>query len=183
MLRGTGPAVREEEEEGEEEGHRALSSLVGWDGKERNLAIAETALQGSDSGGKEIGLQPGGRSGTMCRLWAKSRGHCSRVAPGVRDKFVSLMSPPRLSHTKAAVKAALADDFDTPGAVDAIMDLIHHGNRQLQLVTKVRPRMRPQRRVFVWLVFPHKEQTPPPQVCGDFTSQLVVSRPLLTNFP
>ncbi|KAF6376003.1 cysteinyl-tRNA synthetase 2, mitochondrial [Rhinolophus ferrumequinum] len=42
----------------------------------------------------------------------------------------------RLSHTKAVVKAALADDFDTPGAVDAIMNLIHHGNRQLQVVTK-----------------------------------------------
>ncbi|XP_070434601.1 probable cysteine--tRNA ligase, mitochondrial isoform X6 [Equus przewalskii] len=42
----------------------------------------------------------------------------------------------RLSHTKGAVKAALADDFDTPGAVDAVMDLIHHGNRQLKAVTK-----------------------------------------------
>ncbi|KAM5278800.1 putative cysteine--tRNA ligase, mitochondrial isoform 2-T2 [Hipposideros larvatus] len=41
----------------------------------------------------------------------------------------------RLSHTTAAVKAALADDFDTPGAVGAIMDLIHHGNRQLKTVT------------------------------------------------
>uniref|UniRef100_F6TA55 cysteine--tRNA ligase n=1 Tax=Equus caballus TaxID=9796 RepID=F6TA55_HORSE len=47
----------------------------------------------------------------------------------------------RLSHTKGAVKAALADDFDTPGAVDAVMDLIHHGNRQLKAVTKA-----PQRR-------------------------------------
>lgn len=42
----------------------------------------------------------------------------------------------RLSHTKAAVKTALADDFDTPRAVDAIMDLIHHGNRQLKAITK-----------------------------------------------
>ncbi|XP_014637354.1 PREDICTED: probable cysteine--tRNA ligase, mitochondrial isoform X3 [Ceratotherium simum simum] len=42
----------------------------------------------------------------------------------------------RLSHTKGAVKAALADDFNTPGAVDAVMDLIHHGNRQLKAVTK-----------------------------------------------
>ncbi|XP_036106305.1 probable cysteine--tRNA ligase, mitochondrial isoform X1 [Molossus molossus] len=42
----------------------------------------------------------------------------------------------RLSHTKAAVKAALADDFDTPGAVDAVMDLIHQGNRQLKVVAK-----------------------------------------------
>ncbi|XP_060089683.1 probable cysteine--tRNA ligase, mitochondrial isoform X2 [Heteronotia binoei] len=42
----------------------------------------------------------------------------------------------RLSHTKAMVKASCADDFDTPEAVGAIMDLIHHGNRQLKAVTK-----------------------------------------------
>lgn len=42
----------------------------------------------------------------------------------------------RLSHTKAAVKAALADDFDTPQAVDAVMELIRQGNRQLKVVTK-----------------------------------------------
>ncbi|XP_072850717.2 putative cysteine--tRNA ligase, mitochondrial isoform X1 [Pogona vitticeps] len=38
--------------------------------------------------------------------------------------------------TKATVKEACADDFDTPRAVGAIMDLIHHGNRQLKAVTK-----------------------------------------------
>ncbi|XP_042313925.1 probable cysteine--tRNA ligase, mitochondrial isoform X2 [Sceloporus undulatus] len=42
----------------------------------------------------------------------------------------------RLAHTKATVRAACADDFDTPRAVGAIMDLIHHGNRQLKAVTK-----------------------------------------------
>lgn len=42
----------------------------------------------------------------------------------------------RLSHTKATVRAALADDFDTPRVVDSIMDLIHHGNRQLKVVAK-----------------------------------------------
>lgn len=42
----------------------------------------------------------------------------------------------RLSHTKTTVKAALADDFDTPRAVDAIMDLIHQGNKQLKVVAK-----------------------------------------------
>ncbi|XP_044284223.1 probable cysteine--tRNA ligase, mitochondrial isoform X1 [Varanus komodoensis] len=41
-----------------------------------------------------------------------------------------------LAHTKATVKAACADDFDTPRAVGAIMGLIHHGNRQLKAVTK-----------------------------------------------
>uniref|UniRef100_A0A674HHQ4 cysteine--tRNA ligase n=1 Tax=Taeniopygia guttata TaxID=59729 RepID=A0A674HHQ4_TAEGU len=43
----------------------------------------------------------------------------------------------RLANTKATVKAAFADDFDTSRAVAAIMDLIHHGNRQLKAVTKV----------------------------------------------
>ncbi|XP_043854623.1 probable cysteine--tRNA ligase, mitochondrial isoform X2 [Dromiciops gliroides] len=42
----------------------------------------------------------------------------------------------RLTSAKVAIKAAFADDFDTPSAVDAIMDLIHHGNRQLKAVTK-----------------------------------------------
>ncbi|XP_051882024.1 probable cysteine--tRNA ligase, mitochondrial isoform X2 [Pristis pectinata] len=42
----------------------------------------------------------------------------------------------RLNATKADVKAAFADDFDTPGATDSIINLIHHGNRQLQTVTK-----------------------------------------------
>ena len=46
---------------------------------------------------------------------------------------------PRLRHTREAVKAALADDFDTPAAVDAVMDLIHRGNGQLQARTKVAP--------------------------------------------
>ncbi|NWY04613.1 SYCM protein, partial [Nothoprocta ornata] len=42
----------------------------------------------------------------------------------------------RLDRTEATVRAALADDFDTPGAVAAVMDLIHHGNRQLTAVSK-----------------------------------------------
>lgn len=41
-----------------------------------------------------------------------------------------------LNETKVNVKAALADDFDTLRAVDAVMDLIHHGNRQLKTVSK-----------------------------------------------
>ncbi|XP_040192152.1 probable cysteine--tRNA ligase, mitochondrial isoform X1 [Rana temporaria] len=41
-----------------------------------------------------------------------------------------------LNKTKVNVKAALADDFDTLRAVDAVMDLIHHGNRQLKAVSK-----------------------------------------------
>ncbi|XP_069061221.1 probable cysteine--tRNA ligase, mitochondrial isoform X2 [Pleurodeles waltl] len=42
----------------------------------------------------------------------------------------------RFTDTKVNVKAALADDFDTPRAVESVMDLIHHGNRQLKAVTK-----------------------------------------------
>ncbi|KAL1282302.1 hypothetical protein QQF64_001105 [Cirrhinus molitorella] len=43
----------------------------------------------------------------------------------------------RLSATQSIVRKALADDFDTPKAVDTIMSLIHHGNCQLQPATKV----------------------------------------------
>ncbi|XP_075708622.1 putative cysteine--tRNA ligase, mitochondrial isoform X2 [Rhinoderma darwinii] len=44
-----------------------------------------------------------------------------------------------LNETKVNVKAAFADDFDTLRAVNAVMDLIHHGNRQLKTVTKGMP--------------------------------------------
>ncbi|XP_006851605.1 PREDICTED: probable cysteine--tRNA ligase, mitochondrial [Chrysochloris asiatica] len=42
----------------------------------------------------------------------------------------------RLSNTKVAVKAAFANDLDTPRALDAVVDLIHHGNRELKAVTQ-----------------------------------------------
>ncbi|XP_062958728.1 probable cysteine--tRNA ligase, mitochondrial isoform X3 [Cynocephalus volans] len=42
----------------------------------------------------------------------------------------------RLTNTKGAVRAALADDFDTPRVIRAILDLVHHGNRQLRVATK-----------------------------------------------
>ncbi|KAL4656980.1 putative cysteine-tRNA ligase, mitochondrial [Arapaima gigas] len=42
----------------------------------------------------------------------------------------------RLAHTKTSVHKALADDFDTPRAVDAVMSLVHHGNCQLQAIPK-----------------------------------------------
>uniref|UniRef100_A0A674ETE9 cysteine--tRNA ligase n=1 Tax=Salmo trutta TaxID=8032 RepID=A0A674ETE9_SALTR len=38
----------------------------------------------------------------------------------------------RLAETKANVVRALADDFDTPRVVNAIMSLVSHGNRHLQ---------------------------------------------------
>ncbi|XP_067116391.1 cysteine--tRNA ligase, mitochondrial isoform X2 [Osmerus mordax] len=42
----------------------------------------------------------------------------------------------RLEETKASVRKALADDFDTPRAIGAIMNLVYHGNRHLQPITK-----------------------------------------------
>ncbi|XP_045233367.2 probable cysteine--tRNA ligase, mitochondrial isoform X3 [Macaca fascicularis] len=42
----------------------------------------------------------------------------------------------RLASTRSAVKEALADDFDTPRVVDAILGLAHHGNRQLRAASK-----------------------------------------------
>ncbi|KAM9767101.1 cysteine--tRNA ligase, mitochondrial isoform 2-T2 [Menidia menidia] len=41
----------------------------------------------------------------------------------------------RLVEAKSQVTKALADDFDTPRAVGALMNLVHHGNRQLQPVS------------------------------------------------
>ncbi|XP_014447529.1 probable cysteine--tRNA ligase, mitochondrial isoform X2 [Tupaia chinensis] len=38
----------------------------------------------------------------------------------------------RLASTKGAVRAALADDFNTPRALDAVQELVQHGNRQLR---------------------------------------------------
>ncbi|KAJ7319791.1 hypothetical protein JRQ81_019302 [Phrynocephalus forsythii] len=61
---------------------------------------------------------------------AYMKGHLLREA--VREDILW----ERLATTKATVKEALADDFDTPRAVSTIMDLIHHGNRQLMAVTK-----------------------------------------------
>ncbi|XP_025220509.1 probable cysteine--tRNA ligase, mitochondrial isoform X3 [Theropithecus gelada] len=42
----------------------------------------------------------------------------------------------RLASTKRAVKEALADDFDTPRVVDAILGLARHGNGQLRATSK-----------------------------------------------
>ncbi|KAM6893955.1 cysteine--tRNA ligase, mitochondrial [Xenentodon cancila] len=41
----------------------------------------------------------------------------------------------RLAETKSSVLKALADDFDTPRAVGALMNLVYHGNCQLQPVS------------------------------------------------
>lgn len=41
-----------------------------------------------------------------------------------------------LAETKRLIVAALADDFDTPRAMNALMNLVYHGNCQLQPVSK-----------------------------------------------
>ncbi|XP_039998144.1 cysteine--tRNA ligase, mitochondrial isoform X2 [Xiphias gladius] len=41
----------------------------------------------------------------------------------------------RLAETKSSVVKALADDFDTPRAMGAVMNLVYHGNCQLQPVS------------------------------------------------
>ncbi|KAM4559917.1 cysteine--tRNA ligase, mitochondrial isoform 2-T2 [Odontesthes bonariensis] len=43
----------------------------------------------------------------------------------------------RLAEAKSATMKALADDFDTPRAIGALMNLVYHGNRQLQPVSMV----------------------------------------------
>ncbi|XP_023282675.1 probable cysteine--tRNA ligase, mitochondrial [Seriola lalandi dorsalis] len=40
-----------------------------------------------------------------------------------------------LAETKSSVLTALADDFDTPRALGALMNMVYHGNRQLQPVS------------------------------------------------
>ncbi|XP_068446482.1 cysteine--tRNA ligase, mitochondrial isoform X2 [Clinocottus analis] len=42
----------------------------------------------------------------------------------------------RLAEAKSSVVKALADDFDTPRAIAAVMNLVYHGNCQLQPVSK-----------------------------------------------
>lgn len=42
----------------------------------------------------------------------------------------------KMEETKNTVLAALTDDFDTPRAMNAIMNLVYHGNCQLQPVSK-----------------------------------------------
>ncbi|TKS74082.1 Cysteine--tRNA ligase, mitochondrial [Collichthys lucidus] len=42
----------------------------------------------------------------------------------------------RLAETKSGVVKALADDFDTPRAISAVMNLVYHGNCQLHPVAK-----------------------------------------------
>ncbi|XP_005748114.1 cysteine--tRNA ligase, mitochondrial [Pundamilia nyererei] len=41
----------------------------------------------------------------------------------------------RLAETKSTVMSTLADDFDTPRAISALMNLVYHGNCQLQPVS------------------------------------------------
>ncbi|XP_035309373.1 probable cysteine--tRNA ligase, mitochondrial isoform X3 [Cricetulus griseus] len=62
------------------------------------------------------------------RAYVKGQLTCGPVAEDVLWE--------RLASTKKAVRAALANDFDTPRAVNALLDLVHHGNRELRAVSK-----------------------------------------------
>ncbi|XP_051037943.1 probable cysteine--tRNA ligase, mitochondrial isoform X3 [Phodopus roborovskii] len=62
------------------------------------------------------------------RAYVKGQLTCGPVGEGVLWE--------RLASTKKAVKAALANDFDTPRAVNTILDLVHHANRELRAVSK-----------------------------------------------
>ncbi|XP_076008537.1 putative cysteine--tRNA ligase, mitochondrial [Genypterus blacodes] len=54
------------------------------------------------------------------------------LCPALQEAFLW----ERLAEAKASVGAALVDDFDTPQAINAVMNLVYHGHRQLQPVTK-----------------------------------------------
>uniref|UniRef100_UPI003AB0DBA2 probable cysteine--tRNA ligase, mitochondrial n=1 Tax=Centroberyx gerrardi TaxID=166262 RepID=UPI003AB0DBA2 len=60
--------------------------------------------------------------------YMKGQLQCSAVQEGLLWE--------RLAETKATVVSALADDFDTPRAISAVMNLVYHGNCQLQPITK-----------------------------------------------
>lgn len=60
-----------------------------------------------------------------------------KVPPLRPLKTLCSLCSPRLAATQASVQTALADDFDTPRAINAIMSLVYHGNCQLQAVSKV----------------------------------------------
>ncbi|XP_031707841.1 probable cysteine--tRNA ligase, mitochondrial isoform X1 [Anarrhichthys ocellatus] len=61
-------------------------------------------------------------------VYMKGQLHCSPVREAVLWE--------RLAEIKSSVVKALADDFDTPRAISAVMNLVYHGNRQLQPVSK-----------------------------------------------
>ncbi|XP_056314842.1 probable cysteine--tRNA ligase, mitochondrial isoform X3 [Danio aesculapii] len=63
------------------------------------------------------------------RAYMQGHMHCQPIEEGLLWE--------RLSNTQTSVHKMLADDFDTPKAMDAIMSLIYLGNCQLQPATKV----------------------------------------------
>ncbi|XP_026219363.1 probable cysteine--tRNA ligase, mitochondrial [Anabas testudineus] len=61
------------------------------------------------------------------QAYIKGQLHCSPVQEAVLWE--------RLAETKSSLVKALADDFDTPRAIGAVMNLVYHGNCQLQPVS------------------------------------------------
>uniref|UniRef100_A0A5G2QUK5 Cysteinyl-tRNA synthetase 2, mitochondrial n=1 Tax=Sus scrofa TaxID=9823 RepID=A0A5G2QUK5_PIG len=85
-------------------------------------------MRGGPPGGCGQGLTAAG--GREAAGWGAPWGLAS-AGPGAGSE-PRLRSAHRLGRTKGAVQAALADDFNTPRAVDAVVELIHHGNRELK---------------------------------------------------
>nr|XP_045370693.1 probable cysteine--tRNA ligase, mitochondrial [Camelus bactrianus] len=78
-----------------------------------------------DEDGAPGGVHPAGLASALLLL-----------PPGRSGDDPVCSSPQSLGRTKGAVQEALADDFNTPGAVDAVMGLVHHGNRQLKAASE-----------------------------------------------
>lgn len=133
VLLGTGKGAGEE----------VTVTSVSLPGAEELECHGSRLLRGSDSREKELeGLPQGWELRVDPPGGGCPGGPASTAAPATQPGPWSgpVCSPPqRLGHTKGAVQAALADDFNTPGAVDAVMDLAHHGNRQLKAAAEVTP--------------------------------------------
>lgn len=95
-------------------------------------------MRGGPPGGCGQGLTAAG--GREAAGWGAPWGLAS-AGPGAGSE-PRLRSAHRLGRTKGAVQAALADDFNTPWAVDAVVELIHHGNRELKAAAEVAPQTR-----------------------------------------
>uniref|UniRef100_UPI0037E8FD55 probable cysteine--tRNA ligase, mitochondrial n=1 Tax=Semicossyphus pulcher TaxID=241346 RepID=UPI0037E8FD55 len=94
------------------------------------LAKYRSAIDYSDSSMSEARTSLGTISTFIhdAQAYMKGQLQCSPVQEAVLWE--------RLAETKSSVLKALADDFDTPRAVGAVMNLVYHGNCQLQPVSK-----------------------------------------------
>ncbi|XP_034533780.1 probable cysteine--tRNA ligase, mitochondrial [Notolabrus celidotus] len=94
------------------------------------LAKYRSAIDYSDSSMSEARSSLGTISTFIhdAQAYMKGQLQCSPVQEAVLWE--------RLAETKSSVLKSLADDFDTPRAMGAVMSLVYHGNCQLQPVSK-----------------------------------------------